>query len=79
MLDELYDMLSAEGVTLEVTEDAKQKIAELGYSPTFGARPLRRAIQEHLEDKIADHMYNEPEAKQLMALVEGDVIKIVNV
>ena len=78
MLEELYDMLGAEGVHIEVTEDAKGKLAELGYNPTFGARPLRRAIQDHLEDKIADHLYTEPEQKNLMAILEGKTIKIVS-
>ncbi len=78
MLEELYEMLEAESVTIEVTEDAKGKLAELGYNPTFGARPLRRAIQEHLEDKIADHLYEQPEVKQLKAIVKDNTIKIVS-
>ncbi|MGM9923769.1 MAG: AAA family ATPase [Bacillus sp. (in: firmicutes)] len=77
MLDELYDMLKAEGMTLEVPMEVKEKLAELGYSPEFGARPLRRAIQEHLEDGIADHMYDEPEAKALKAILKDDEIVIV--
>ena len=78
MLVELHEMLDAEGLTLEVPAEVKEKLAELGYNPKFGARPLRRAIQEHLEDNIADHMYDEPEAKQLKAVLEDDTIKIVN-
>ena len=79
MLEELYEMLEAEGVTIKVSEDAKGKLAELGYNPTFGARPLRRAIQEHLEDKIADHLYEQPDEKQLKAIVQDNTIKIVSV
>ena len=78
MLEDLYEMLGSEGVSIEVSEDAKGKLAELGYTPTFGARPLRRAIQEHLEDKIADHLYAEPDKKDLMAILEGNTITIIN-
>ena len=77
MLVELHDMLAEEGITLEVSTEVKEKLAAIGYDPKFGARPLRRAIQEHLEDNIADHMYEEPEAKELKAVLEGDTIKIL--
>ncbi|WP_042349669.1 ATP-dependent Clp protease ATP-binding subunit [Bacillus massiliigorillae] len=76
MLAELNEMLQAEGLTLEVPMEVKEKLAELGYSPTFGARPLRRAIQEHLEDGIADFIYDEPESKVLKAVLVDDKIKI---
>ena len=39
---------------MEVTEEAKNWIAEQGYDPAFGARPLRRVIQDSLEDKLSD-------------------------
>lgn len=78
MLEELFEMLESEGISIEVSEDAKSKLAELGYNPTFGARPLRRAIQDYLEDKIADHLYDEPDKKDLMAILEGNAITIVN-
>ena len=77
MLVELHDMLKEEGMTLEVPQDVKEKLTELGYHPAFGARPLRRAIQEHLEDNIADHMYDEPDSKHLKAVLEDNTIKIV--
>ena len=77
MLAELHEMLDDEGITLEVPAEVKEKLAELGYDPKFGARPLRRAIQDHLEDNIADHIYDEPESKQLKAMLENDSIKIV--
>ena len=79
MLHELYDMLKEEGITLEVPMEVKEKLAELGYDPAFGARPLRRAIQSHLEDGITDHIYDEPDAKALKAILEDNEIKIVTV
>ncbi|MGM9927846.1 MAG: AAA family ATPase [Bacillus sp. (in: firmicutes)] len=78
MLVELHTMLEAEGITLEVPMEVKERLAELGYNPSFGARPLRRAIQEHLEDGIADHIYDEPESKQLKAVLVDNDIKIVD-
>lgn len=52
MLAELQATLKEQDYTLEVTKEAKEKIAELGYDQAFGARPLRRAIQEHIENQI---------------------------
>lgn len=54
LLRGLTEDLAAQQVSLTCTADAKQKLAELGYHPAFGARPLRRTLQEHVEDKIAD-------------------------
>ena len=42
------------GINLEVTEQAKSWIVEKGFDPQFGARPLRRVIQDHVEDKLSD-------------------------
>ena len=39
---------------LEVTDAAKDWLCEKGYDPTFGARPLRRTIQDNVEDKLSD-------------------------
>ncbi len=76
MLGELDEMLKAEGITLEVPAEVKEKLAELGYDPAFGARPLRRAIQDHLEDSIADFIYDQPEEKALKAVIEENEIMI---
>ncbi len=43
-------------ITLEVTDEAKDFLAEVGYDPTFGARPLKRAIQRHFENRIAEEI-----------------------
>jgi len=45
--------LAERGYTLEVSESAREYIAEAGYDPDFGARPLKRAIQRELEDPLA--------------------------
>ena len=54
MLVEVSSNLIEQGIGLEVTEQAKQWLAETGYDPQFGARPLRRVIQDSVEDKLSD-------------------------
>ncbi|MBS8263242.1 ATP-dependent Clp protease ATP-binding subunit [Mesobacillus boroniphilus] len=76
MLAELKDTLSEQNISLEVEAEVKEKLAELGYHPAFGARPLRRSIQEQLEDSIADFILEEPDAAELKAVIENDVIII---
>ncbi|PQD97158.1 ATP-dependent Clp protease ATP-binding subunit [Pradoshia eiseniae] len=77
MLEELHGMLKAEGLSLMVTDEVKEKLAELGYNPAFGARPLRRVIQEKLEDAIADSIFDQPEVKAFQAVLEENEIKII--
>ena len=56
MLDDLSVRLDTKGVKINVADDVKAKILEKGYKPKYGARPLRRAIQSMLEDKLSDFM-----------------------
>ncbi|MHA6259161.1 ATP-dependent Clp protease ATP-binding subunit [Sporosarcina sp. CAU 1771] len=56
MADELSKRLKEQDIVLEITDDAKQKIAEVGYDPDYGARPLRRAIQKHIEDRLSEEL-----------------------
>ena len=49
----LKDRLKEKGITLEVSEKAKAFLAEKGYDPVYGARPLNRAIQKYVQDPIA--------------------------
>jgi ATP-dependent Clp protease ATP-binding subunit ClpE len=76
MLMELEEMLKEQKMTLSVSFEAKEKLASLGFNPTFGARPLRRVIQEQLEDKITDFILEDPDTKDLVAVLEDDQIKI---
>jgi ATP-dependent Clp protease ATP-binding subunit ClpE len=77
MLAELIGTLAEQNISLEVSDEVKEKLAELGYHPAFGARPLRRSIQEQLEDSIADFILEEPEAVILKAVTENDKITIM--
>ncbi len=53
---ELSKRISAQGITLELTKQAREFLAERGFDPAYGARPLRRAIQKYLEDPIAEEL-----------------------
>ncbi len=55
-LDQVNEQLIQQGLTLEMTTQAKRWLAEKGYDKHFGARPLKRAIQKYLEDKLSDEM-----------------------
>lgn len=55
-LNLLNEQLIQQGLTLDMTSDAKRWLAEKGYDKNFGARPLKRAIQKHLEDILSDEM-----------------------
>ncbi|QQK75474.1 ATP-dependent Clp protease ATP-binding subunit [Salicibibacter cibarius] len=76
MLEDLKDAATEQGLTIEVTRDAKQKMAELGYDPTFGARPLRRVIEEYVEDGIADVMLENEEVKNIAVNVRDEKLNV---
>ncbi|HEY9692788.1 MAG TPA: ATP-dependent Clp protease ATP-binding subunit [Oculatellaceae cyanobacterium] len=56
MLKELFKRLNDQGISLEVTERFKDRLVQEGYSPAYGARPLRRAIMRLLEDVLAEEI-----------------------
>ena len=78
MLKEVMHRLSAQGITLSVDESAKELIAKKGTDTTYGARPLRRAIQNMLEDKIAEEILDGKlkQGSNAVARAEGDNIVI---
>ncbi|ELK21526.1 ATP-dependent Clp protease, ATP-binding subunitClpE [Anoxybacillus flavithermus TNO-09.006] len=76
MLAELQRTLAEQHVTMTISDKAKEKLAELGYHPTFGARPLRRVIQEHVEDQIADVLLDEQDVRTIHIDVEDDRIVV---
>ncbi|MHC6246473.1 ATP-dependent Clp protease ATP-binding subunit [Lactobacillus delbrueckii] len=74
LLDKTNAMVSDQGLHITVTDAAKDKLVEEGYDPEMGARPLRRVIQEEIEDKVADYKLDHTEAKQLVAdLKDGEI------
>ena len=56
MLARVRDQLRAQQMQLEVTQEAKDHIIKLGYDVAYGARPLRRVIQNMVEDVLAEHL-----------------------
>ncbi|QYN56258.1 AAA domain-containing protein [Lactobacillus panisapium] len=76
MLNEVNSMVKNQGMQITVTDDAKEKLVEEGYNPSMGARPLRRIIQEEIEDKVADYKLDHPAAKNLLASVSDKQITI---
>ncbi|MQS51849.1 ATP-dependent Clp protease ATP-binding subunit [Companilactobacillus mishanensis] len=76
MLDDTNSMIADQGLSIHVTKDAKEKLVDLGYNPKMGARPLRRVIEEQIEDKVADYYLNNPNDTNLEAKIVGGEIKI---
>ncbi|MCB0645830.1 MAG: ATP-dependent Clp protease ATP-binding subunit [Saprospiraceae bacterium] len=57
-LSDLYKRLHGLNLTIELTPEAKEFVADKGYDPQFGARPLNRAIQKYIEDPLAEYILN---------------------
>ena len=57
LMKELQDRLSEQQIKLSITDEAKEYIAENGFDPVYGARPLKRFIQRNIETKIARKYY----------------------
>ena len=76
MLANTNNMVKDQGLHIEVTPEAKELLVEKGYDPSMGARPLRRTIQEEIEDKVADYKLDNPAAKDLKADVVDNAIVI---
>src|SRR5687767_10492911 len=56
MLQRVREQLKAQSMSLEVTQAAKDHLIKIGWDPAFGARPLRRTIQNLIEDVLAEHL-----------------------
>ncbi|PAE25121.1 ATP-dependent Clp protease ATP-binding subunit [Bacillus sp. 7894-2] len=76
MLSELQETLNDLEFELTISQEVKEKLAEDGYHPAFGARPLRRIIQDELEDKIADFIIDNGGNSHLQAELENSLIVI---
>ncbi|MFB3164435.1 ATP-dependent Clp protease ATP-binding subunit [Neobacillus sp. 179-J 1A1 HS] len=76
MMAELKETLEEQGISIEIDKEAKEKIAELGYSNVFGARPLRRVIQEKIEDKITSLIINSDNVTTITVSVENNNINV---
>lgn len=69
MLADVNKRLSSNNIHLNVTDKVKEKLVDLGYDPKMGARPLRRTIQDYIEDAITDYYLENPSEKDLKAVM----------
>src|SRR5579859_1475155 len=76
-LRDVEKQLMTKGVVLEVTEAAKDWLGEKGYDPVFGARPLRRVIQNEIEDKLSEALLQERFATGDKIVIDTEDDKLV--
>ncbi|MGF1512607.1 MAG: ATP-dependent Clp protease ATP-binding subunit [Elainellaceae cyanobacterium] len=72
LLKEVFSRLLEQGINLEVTERFKDRLVEEGYNPSYGARPLRRAIMRLLEDSLAEEILSGRVSEGDNAIVDVD-------
>ncbi|WP_045798144.1 ATP-dependent Clp protease ATP-binding subunit [Streptococcus equinus] len=72
MLDDVNKRLATNDIHLDVTDKVKEKLVDLGYDPKMGARPLRRTIQDYIEDAITDFYLEHPTEKDLKAVMTSN-------
>lgn len=77
MLADMNANLADNNLSVRVSDAAKAKLAELGYNPTLGARPLRRVLQDKIADHLADYYLENPESTQLFADIDDATNDIV--
>ncbi|MBB1069121.1 AAA family ATPase [Limosilactobacillus sp. RRLNB_1_1] len=76
MISDVNNMLADKDLHIEVTDDVEEKLVDMGFDPKMGARPLRRVIQEQIEDRIADYVLDHSDAHKLTANLndDGDIV-----
>ncbi len=72
MLDEVNQTLQPQKISIDVPQDVQEKLVDLGYSATMGARPLRRTIQDQIEDGIAEYYLEHPDVRTLQAAIDDE-------
>ncbi|MCB1135095.1 MAG: ATP-dependent Clp protease ATP-binding subunit [Chlamydiia bacterium] len=75
----LQKRLDPKGISIELEAKAKEWLVDKGFQPEMGARPLRRVIEEYLEDPIAERRLRNPnEGRRCKVVVEGDELKFID-
>ena len=79
-LSEVAQGLLEKGISMEISDEAKDWLAEKGYDPQFGARPVRRVIQDHVEDALSDSILSGELNPGDTAIIEieDDAIKVAS-
>jgi ATP-dependent Clp protease ATP-binding subunit ClpC len=73
MIKRVAQQMQGQGMGLEITPEAKVHLADKGYDPTLGARPLRRAIQRLVEDPLSERLlWKEFRAGQIVLVDVAD-------
>lgn len=79
MLDQMNTMLKGQEINISVTDEVKHQLVELGFDARLGARPLRRTIQDQIEDQVADAYLNNPKLHNInFDLNDNSQIIVVN-
>lgn len=73
LLKDVFGRLTEQNITLQVTEKFKERLVEEGYNPSYGARPLRRAIMRLLEDVLAEEILSGNIGEGDLAVVDIDL------
>jgi ATP-dependent Clp protease ATP-binding subunit ClpB len=75
-LNKLAQRLQEQSITLHIADKVVEEIAERGYEPEFGARPLKRAIQRYIVVPVSQHLLQHPNAKEINISVKNNIITI---
>jgi len=77
MIDKLNERLEEQNIEIELTKDALSFLVEKGYNPSYGARPLRRAIQKYIEDPLSEEILKGNLPKSGKVLVKKSEDKLI--
>lgn len=77
MLSEVNEQLARQEIHVDVDNAVKEKLVEFGYNPAMGARPLRRVIQDKIEDQVAECYLDNPNKKHMQAILNDNAEIIV--
>lgn len=78
MLTDLDNLVNkSRGIHFDVTDDAKNKLVDMGYSKELGARPMHRVITKEITDKLTNSYLQHPEEKKFTVTVKDDQIAVV--
>ena len=77
MLAELQETVEENDISITITDEAKRELARLGYDKRFGARPLRRVIQDKIEDQLTDLILEEETIDNVRVQLEDEEIAVV--
>ncbi len=78
MLHDLEKTIEDNDITIDVTDEAKKELVTLGYDPRFGARPLRRVIQDKIENQLTDLILENDQIEHVTVEIEENNIVVKN-